>query len=167
MGNWQVGGIANVSSGEQLTVLITFDHANYGGGSTVQRPDPVPGANPLIGNTPNGYLDRDAFTVRDSDPSTPGVQGGILGSLGRGTFTGPKRYTFDFSLIKQVSLGADSSRNLQFRAEFFNITNKANFGRMGTRAFFNTSGRGPGSFGNFRNTVTTSRQIQFAVKISF
>ncbi len=133
----------------------------------MQRPDPVPGANAVTGNLPNGYLDRDAFFVADSDPSTPGVQGGITGSLGRGTFTGPKRLNFDFSLIKQVALGADDSRNLQFRAEFFNITNHPNFGRMGTRAFFNTRGRGPGSFGNFRNTVTTSRQIQFALKISF
>jgi len=159
LGGWQVGGILTGTTGEQMTILITFDQAGMDAGSVlVQRPDLVPGVDPFIGDTPRGYLNPDAFAV---------PQPGFLGNLGRGTFTGPGRFTFDLSLVKKVQLGENESRNLQFRAEFFNLFNNVNFGRPGTRIFVSPGGRTSGSFGVFRSTVTTSRQIQFALKIAF
>ena len=159
LGGWQVGGIMTGTTGEQMTILITFDQAGMdAGGVLVQRPDLVPGVDPFIGDTPRGYLNPDAFAV---------PQRGFLGNLGRGTFTGPGRFTFDLSLVKKVRLGENENRTLQFRAEFFNLFNNVNFGRPGTRIFVSPGGRTSGSFGVFRSTVTTSRQIQFALKIAF
>jgi len=55
--------------------------------------------------------------------------------------------------------------NLQFRAEAFNILNRANFGQpsIGVYAGTNISP----SAGVITSTATTSRQLQFALKLSF
>jgi hypothetical protein len=188
LGGWQVGGIVTATAGEQMTILITYDRADMAAGTLrVQRPDFVPGVDPLIGNLPTGYMDPYAFaTPRD----------GYLGNLGRGTIHGPPRYTTDLSLVKNIPWGDDSNQNIQFRAEFFNIFNRANFRNPSTRVIVSPGGPfristapgtspGPrgncrfpgtdlrycgirsGGFGRTTSTVTTSRQIQFALKISF
>jgi hypothetical protein len=57
---------------------------------------------------------------------------------------------------------------LQFRAEFFNIFNRANFqGPIRTRSAFQSTGSVNSSFGEITQTATTSRNIQFALKIVF
>ncbi len=173
-----------------MTILITYDRAGMAAGTLrVQRPDAVAGVDPFagFGNTPTGYLNPFAFaTPRD----------GYLGNLGRGTITGPPRYTTDLSLVKNIPWGDDSNQNIQFRAEFFNIFNRANFRNPSTRVNVSSGGRfristapgtdpGPrgncrfpgtdlrycgirsGGFGRTTQTVTTSRQIQFALKIAF
>ncbi len=160
LGGWQLGGILTAASGEQITLIMTFDNANMNAGTlAVQRPDRVPGETLVTGNTPRGYINLDALAV---------PRAGYLGDLGRGTVEGPGLFTADLSLVKNVPLGGDANTSLQFRAEFFNIFNKANIGgRFGTRSFTSSRGGTTGSFGNFSETVTTSRQIQFALKISF
>jgi hypothetical protein len=190
LGGWQLGGIVNTASGEQITILITFDRADMAAGTLrVQRPDAVPGVDPYagFGNTPTGYLNPYAFAV---------PKNGYLGNLGRGTIVGPDRYTADLSLVKNIPWGGDANRNIQFRAEFFNIFNRANFRNPSTRVIVSSGGpfrpstapgtsprphgncRFPGAdpqycgirssgFGRTTSTVTTSCQIQFALKISF
>ena len=56
-------------------------------------------------------------------------------------------------------------RNLQFRAEFFNILNHANFNTPNA-VVFTPTGVSP-TAGVITSTSTTSRQIQFGVKILF
>ena len=75
--------------------------------------------------------------------------------------------TLDLSILKSFFVG--ESANVQFRAEFFNIFNRANFqGPLRTRAVFNRGGGRPnGNFGQILGTVTPSRQIQLALKIVF
>ena len=186
LGGWQIGGIVNAASGEQMTILITYDRAGMAAGTLrVQRPDAVPGVDPYagFGNTPTGYLNPFAF-------ATP--KDGYLGNLGRGTIVGPERFSADFSLIKNIQWGDDASRNIQLRAEFFNIFNNVNFRNPSTRVNVSSGGafrlstaenpRGncrfpdtdlrycgirSGGFGRTTQTVTTSRQIQFALKIAF
>ena len=53
--------------------------------------------------------------------------------------------------------------NLQFRAEFFNILNHANFNTPNA-VMFTPSGTSP-TAGIITSTSTTSRQIQFALKL--
>jgi hypothetical protein len=53
--------------------------------------------------------------------------------------------------------------NLQFRAEFFNILNHANFNTPNA-VVFTPSGTSP-TAGVITSTSTTSRQIQFALKL--
>jgi hypothetical protein len=86
-----------------------------------------------------------------------------FGNLGRNVVTGPGFSNTDFAIIKNTKVG--ETLRVQFRAEFFDLFNHANFGApgnvVGTPAFGQiTSTRFPtGESGS-------SRQIQFAVKVS-
>ena len=139
-----------------MTIRMRVDRAGLKSGFRVLRPDAVPGEDLVIGDLPFGYLNRDAVALPER---------GFFGTLGRGTVTGPDRFTLDFSLLKAVKL--TEGANLQFRAEFFNILNNVNFSTPGTTSITNSRGSIRRSFGEARNTVTTSRQIQFALKILF
>lgn len=64
------------------------------------------------------------------------------------------------SLLKSIPLG--ERFNLQFRSEFFNVTNTPTFGQPG-------NGLTTGTFGVISSTAAnmTPRQIQFALKVLF
>jgi hypothetical protein len=94
----------------------------------------------------------------------------LLGNLGRNTVIGPGLINFDFSLTKNNRIPKISeSFNIQFRAEFFNIFNHANFAppNAGNLSPFDGTGRGVGGFGQLTNTQSSERQIQFGLKISW
>jgi hypothetical protein len=56
--------------------------------------------------------------------------------------------------------------NVQFRAEFFNAMNHANFSPpLSNLTLFDGSGNPVPSAGLITSTKTTSRQIQFAIKV--
>jgi hypothetical protein len=69
--------------------------------------------------------------------------------------------TLDMSLRKDTRLR--ENLNLQFRAEFFNLLNRANFNTPNAIAFTPT-GVSP-TAGVITSTATTSRQIQFGLKL--
>ena len=79
---------------------------------------------------------------------------------------GPGFSDVDLSLIKNVDLVG--RRSLQLRVEVFNLFNAANFGQPGR-----TAAVGSTAFGVITNTrfptgdSGSSRQVQFAVKVSF
>jgi len=83
-----------------------------------QRPNVVPGVNPILSNwTPStGYLNPLAFV----QPAF-----GTFGDLGRDSIFGPGYSNVDFSVTKNTRLTERLS--LQLRAEFFNIFNHPNF----------------------------------------
>ncbi|MEP6636346.1 MAG: TonB-dependent receptor, partial [Acidobacteriota bacterium] len=89
-----------------------------------------------------------------------------FGSLGRNVIIGPRFNNTDFSIIKNTNL--TESVRVQFRAEFFDIFNHANFGQPGRVAQ-----PGSATFGVITNTrfgtgdSGSSRQIQFALKLLF
>jgi hypothetical protein len=61
------------------------------------------------------------------------------------------------------------SGGLQFRAEAFNLFNRANFAPPGLTAFAGAADNEPpvASLGRIRSTVTSSRQIQLGLRLSF
>jgi hypothetical protein len=163
LGNWQIGGIVTATSGEMMTVDMSGDRARLSTGRlTPSRPDAVPGVEPVIGETPDNYLNPDAYTVQPA---------GYIGNLARGAIEGPGRFIADLSLIKKIPFGASESTNVEFRAEFFNIFNRANFSppssRWATGNFDSPTPRISGTFGKSTRTTDTSRQIQFALRINF
>ena len=96
-------------------------------------------------------------------PGGTGPNSGVFGTLGRNTFRGPALYDLDFALIKDTTWEAGAARrsvNLQFRAEFFNLFNIADFGLPSNIL----TGSG---FGVISRTATNSRQIQFSLKTMF
>jgi hypothetical protein len=87
----------------------------------------------------------------------------VFGNAGRGILTGPGLADFDLSLAKRFAL--TDRAGLQFRAESFNLFNRANFGTPNAVVFSN--GVVSGSAGLITATATTSRQIQFGLKLTF
>ena len=69
--------------------------------------------------------------------------------------------TLDMSLRKDTRLR--ENLNLQFRAEFFNLLNRANFNTPNA-VVFTPTGVSP-TAGIITSTSTTSRQIQFGLKL--
>jgi hypothetical protein len=153
---WQVNGITTISSGPPFTVVWSGNRARTYPGSTRSRPNLVPGANPnpILGG-PDHYFDVSAFAPQAA---------GFTGNLPRNSLTAPGLANFDGSLVKSINFG--EHRSVQFRTEVFNIFNRANFG-IPLRVIFDTQGRPIGSAGQIKNTVTTSRQIQFGLKFLF
>jgi hypothetical protein len=155
VGGWQLNGIATLLSGFPFTPL---DGSNRSGDGDTRNPD-RPNLNsaftgPVVTGNPNQWYNPNAFVLE-----APGT----WGNLGRGTYNGPGLAEVDLSLFKRIALS--ERMNLQFRAEFFNVQNRANFGVPNTTVFSGTT-ISP-SAGLITNTVTTSRQIQFGLKLIF
>jgi hypothetical protein len=161
-GSWQANGILTIEDGVPVNIGISVDVARSGilaasGGHL--RPNLAPGGsgNPIVDSrNPNGYWSGSSFQL---------PQAGYLGNLGRNTGTSPGLEELDFSLNKRIPLGERYS--LQLRSEAFNILNRANFGIPGSTVFANTTGVPSASFGHITSTATTSRQLQFALKLIF
>lgn len=103
------------------------------------------------------------FDVPINVPGGTGPNHGRFGTLGRNTFRGPGFHNFDIALIKDTPFGHRGNAELgtvEFRAEFFNIFNIVNFGLP------NNVLRGSG-FGIIGKTASTSRQIQFSLKVIY
>ncbi len=94
---------------------------------------------------------------------------GILGG-NPATTHGPPIKAFDFSVFKAFQLTERFS--LQFRSEFFNIFNHANFnapgfGGNGVVSVSNSTNFNSSNFGEIGSTRTAPRQIQFALKLFY
>jgi len=165
---WQLNGIVTLSDGVGLSPLTGFNASNNGDVLNPDRPDLVPGADnsPVLGG-PDQYFDPTSFVPQPN---------GTLGDVARNAIRGPGFASLDFAVTKNTQLvGGDSPVNLQFRAEFFNIFNRANFGLPDPTLFnapsspfiptFLATRRGRA--GRISQTVSTSRQIQVALKIIF
>jgi hypothetical protein len=85
---------------------------------------------------------------------------GTLGSEARNQLYGPHNRRLDVSLFKNLSIGSDA--NLQFRAEYFNVTNTANFAAPAAVL-------GAANFGQLTQLTGgyTPREAQFAIRIQF
>ncbi|CAN5528626.1 TonB-dependent receptor [soil metagenome] len=166
---WQVAGIGQMRSGNPLTVFVARNRSrsqwspSLAPGIGFDRVDIAPGFNAgtaVVGD-PAGYFDPAAFRLQSA---------GRLGNLGRGALIGPNLRTFDLSAVKNTRwprLGENAL--VQFRVEAFNIFNRANFGNPSLIAFTGASDTEQplSTFGVIRSTVTSSRQIQLGLRITF
>jgi hypothetical protein len=78
---------------------------------------------------------------------------------------GPGLATWDFSVFKTTTLRERLS--FQFRAEIFNLLNRANFNTPNLITFTSSTAgtKTSGTAGAIASTSTTSRQIQFGLKL--
>ena len=157
---WQLNGIGTFLSGFPFTPLIGANRSGDGDTRNPDRPSLNPSfTGPVVTGKPNQWFNPAAFVV-----PTPGT----YGNLGRGTLTGPGLADVDFSLFKNTSI--TEKTNLQFRAEFFNILNRSNYGPPSTTVFSITPGAPPAvspSAGLITTTATFPRQIQLGLKLIF
>ena len=160
IGDWQWNGIFGARSGFPITPWLGL---NQSGNGDTRIPD-LPNWNPDFKG--NVILGSDGFkkTGRFFDPNAfvlPPT--GTFGNLSRGALRGPALYNVDMSLFKRVTLR--ERLNLQFRAEFFNVLNHANFDTPNPILFNGTTPSS--SAGVITETSNRERQIQFALKLLF
>jgi hypothetical protein len=128
LGNWQVNGIVTLMSGTPFTVFDSNDVSVQGGapeitGFSANRPNLVAGQNPNSSSHSVGaWLNANAFQRILQDPDSPVQQ---FGTAGRNIAQGPGYANWDFSALKNISVA--ESKQIQFRAEFFNLLNHTNF----------------------------------------
>jgi hypothetical protein len=91
---------------------------------------------------------------------------GQLGDAPRAPLSGPDFVNTDFSAIKNFVLPFREGMGLQFRAEFFNVFNHAQFFLPGGASGMQDIDS-PTSFGVVTQTVNNPRVIQFALKLNF
>ena len=192
LGNWQLDLIEHATSGFPLFVVDSADESgvyfSYNG-FTFQRPNEVGNPNqagPVAANpacnapakihtlqnwfNPCAFAPASTFTF----PAVPIGGGpsqnftvGELGTAPRAPVYGPRFVNTDFSVIKDFPLPLREGMNLQFRAEFFNLLNHAQFYMDGVGDSGEQDINTPSSFGVINNTVNNPRLIQFALKLRF
>ena len=142
------------------------------GTNSADRPSLAPGAKIHTSGVTEGCAGGPAPGTKLGTPSLwfdPCVfilpPAGTFGNLAKNAVIGPGLADFDFAMKKQFNI--TERTNLQFRAEAFNIFNHPNFGNMIVPIFSGSTGARNGSAGRIIDTATTSRQIQFALRLAF
>jgi hypothetical protein len=185
LGGWELGGILSANTGTPMTLVMAGDPLGQGSSDPWPYPSRVPGpgcSNPVNSGSIN-YLKLNCFSppaapasfaamcvqALDSNGNKiPGTCMNLFGNNGRTSVIGPSLINVDFSVFKNFRVEKVSdSFNIQFRAEFFNIMNHANFQPpLDNKVLFNQDGSPVGSTaGQITATSTTSRQIQLGLKL--
>lgn len=152
---WTVSGITTLESGFPFTPQLGFNPTNNGDTRNPIRPSYNPAfVGSILTGNPAQYFNPNAFVIPAS---------GTYGNVGRDTLIGPGLATLDLALMKNTSL--TEKLRLQFRAEFFNLPNRPNFNTPNPVVFTSSSPTPSPTAGVISSTSTTSRQIQFGVKL--
>jgi len=157
-----VGGIYKASSGQPFTPLLGGDPLGMKLDETNEPPNRLlgPGCETLTNpGNPNHYFKTQCLAF--PNPAS------LRGNLGRNTLIGPGVSKFDGSVFKNNHTRLFSENtNVQFRAEFFNLFNRANFASpTDNLTVFDQTGNPIPSAGLITSTQTPARQIQFALKV--
>jgi hypothetical protein len=155
LGGFQLTLIERISSGFPVPLIDTNNQSgvffeNGGNDNNWNRPDQVNGCNPS--NAAHSKLQWVNASCFVAPPA------GELGDAARVPVIGPDFVNTDASVIKLFALPKEMGLN--FRAEFFNLFNHAQFGLPVN----DVSATG---FGAVNSTVNNPRLIQLALKLSF
>jgi hypothetical protein len=164
LNGWQINGIYTHQSGLPFTV------ADAPNNNVIQRANYIGGPVLTSGSAQsrlNAYFNTAAFVT--SRPRADGASVGVVnnatfnpnapfGSAGRNAFTGPGQRNLDFSIVKLLKF--NERYRAEFRSEYFNIFNWANFANPQSNIAL------PG-FGTITSSSAGPRIIQFAAKFSF
>lgn len=159
LGNWSFSGLTQARTGLPLNITVSRSSRDLPDGNTTdQRPDRVPGVplEPPGGKSPARWINPEAFAVPPA---------GRWGNAGRNIARGPNLIQFDVALQRQFPLS--ETKNVEFRAEAFNVFNRAQLGNPRTN--FSDSVR----FGVIESPFNrlfgtgTNRQMQFMLRLNF
>ena len=210
IGGWEISSLINARSGLPIDIEIVRPALVYrnnttgvittkplvtggvvqttpvvnvpGGGQSrnVARPDLVPGVDPYLHNGGWAYINPAAFAI-----PAPGT----YGNLPRNALRGPNNYQVDLTLAKKFPI--TETKNIEFRAECYNILNHPEYQVPGYNTVSGSQVRLPdqtgvlqpdlpyttslagGTFGAFTQTVSntvgsgTNRQFQLALRLNF
>jgi hypothetical protein len=162
LGGWQLSGIATARTGLSVNVIVNRANAvlpDLYSVSGSERPDLVPGVplTPPGGQSPGKWINPAAFAV----PAA-----GTFGNASRNLVRAPSLWQADAALAK--TLGSTERVWVQFRAEAFNLFNRAQYGSPQANL------SSPLSFGTITTVVNsgatgsgTPRQLQLALRVRF
>ncbi len=156
LGNWQLTLIEKITSGFPDPLIDSNNQSgvffnNGGEGNNFNRPDQVAGCDPYAAShSASQWINAACFVAPPA---------GQLGNANRVPVSGPGFVNTDFSVIKQFALPREGM-GLNFRAEFFNLFNHAQFGMP----IADISAPG---FGSVNSTVNNPRVVQFGLKLTF
>jgi hypothetical protein len=168
LGNWQATLIERITSGFPDPLIYSNNQSgsffqNGGNGNNYNRPSIVKGCNIYSANhSVHQYFNPTCFVA-------PPI--GQLGNASRVPVVGPDYVNTEFSVIKQFALPREMGLN--FRAEFFNLWNHAQFGLPVNDLAVASLNPADGTiqqsngFGAANSTVNNPRLIQFALKLTF
>jgi hypothetical protein len=185
---YQLGAILEASSGTPFTVGFGGDALGLNSTDpTLDVPSVLttPNCNSLVNPGQVNYVKTECFIIPRATPDIAAncvhAAGdgnsclNLLGNLGRNRLVGPGLVNLDFSIFKNNKIRRISETfNAQFRVEIFNILNRTNFAPpVDNLAIFDGDGTSlspqyvpnPGTAGQITSTSTSSRQIQFALKL--
>jgi hypothetical protein len=151
LGGWRLTQITTMATGTPVNLRYSPVARQQVASAGTYRPN-------LVGDpkTPDGewfnYLNPAAVVIIPTAESNP------FGNAGRNTVTGPGLYQTDLGLHKAFPLPKEGW-SLEFRAEFFNLTNHTNFGTP-------EGNRSSNNFGTITSTAPP-RQVQFALRLGF
>jgi hypothetical protein len=176
VGGWSLSAIADLQTGFPFSPQLGYNPTGSGDTRNPVRPDINPNfRGNLYPHTVSQWFNPNAFLAPVSTlSSSSAITGGAVGNLGRDTLTGPGLAELDLALLKNTQLR--EGMNLQFRSEFFNILNHANFTTPNAITYAAAPTLISGVYtppslsstaGVITATSTTSRQIQFGVKLVF
>ncbi len=148
LGGWEVAGIVHLQSGLPLAVTQATNFNTFAGFGT-QRPNRVARTGlPASRRSTAQWFNVSAFQVAPIF---------TLGNSSRNPVRGPSYRNADLALIKHTPIGEQF--NLDFRAEFFNLSNTPPLGAPNTLL-------GTPGFGSI-TSASDPRVIQLALKLNF
>jgi hypothetical protein len=197
LSDWQVAGIITAMSGLPIDIVDSNAGSFYfGQNSGLSRPSWAPDATrqTAMTNVPAGYyfnplaFARPVIQDLQPIPSSNGTAiagpvpfgsplGTDIGNVGRNVLRGPRQSNVDFSVIKRLPIS--ESKNVELRAELFNLFNHVNFANpIGNFNAVPSNNIDPntgriinpadlGDFGRINSTSNNPRLIQLALKLNF
>jgi hypothetical protein len=150
VGGWSLNTIAAFMTGNYFAVTVSGDRANVGGFPFQRANIAQPGCD---GNLARGSRTIDRYFNTSCFVTTPI---GTFGNSGRNIVEIPGLNNWDVSLVKEISIR--ERIRAQFRGEFFNFFNHAQFGQP------NLNVDGGALFGTVRS-ARDPRIVQLALKL--
>ncbi len=146
LGGWQLNAIFSLQSGMPVTVTQATNLNSFAGFS-IQRPNLVGRPSLSPGDrTPARFFNTSAFATAPQF---------TIGSASRNPVRGPAYRNLDLALVKHTTLFHETG--MEFRAEFFNVTNTPGFGQP-------NGSFGSAAFGSITSTTTDPRVMQLAIR---
>lgn len=174
LNGWWFSSIISAQGGNPFTVVMAGDRNLQNDTSVYERPNIGPSfnKNTVITGNPNEWFNPTMFSV----PAA-----GQLGDEPSGFLRGPGLFNMDFSIVKDTKVRfLGEAGSIEFRTEFFNLTNHVNFAIPTATAWSagtpSTAVAGPigttadpafSTAGQIGGVVNNSREIQLALKILF
>jgi len=159
LSQWQFSGDAVLQSGLPITVTDSSAGSVYGnltGFSRAQCTGFDPASSGSISSRIGGYFNPAAFTT------PPAIGDGTgFGDCGVGLLRGPGQRNLDLGIQRKFAVTETSA--VEFRTEFFNLTNTPNFAQPNN----DFAGGTNVAFGKITQTASNPRIIQFALKYNF